>query len=541
MVPPKVSAQGESAFALFAACVSAFVATAAIGVWAAYDRDPAFRRFGWLMAAGGLALALPRVVALDRARLAPLAWGLCVPLAAGIALVGLAAGPESSHAAAGALAVLLPLAASGVWQGPRRGQRLDALTVATWLSLILGLAAVVWSGEGAAWAGLAVAALFAVWVTGALGPRKRPLLAWASGALVATMGMGAVAASLAGLRPLAGTARRLLPAHFASRLELWHDAASLIQDYVFTGSGLGSTGLVLSSYVYQLHVPFTEHVHHLFLQMAVEQGVLGCVAFLGMLATSGRALAHRLAGRDPARYPRSVAAAASLVALVVYGMAESDLYCSPLVPALFLPFGLVWTSCLGDTRRGRGRPVAARVSVLAAVSLFVAVAGALVWRLGAPQMAANAAAVAQTRAELSVYRWPEWGIQDVLRRHRIADLGPAIAGYQAVLSRDPGNVTALRRLGQIELSRGEYQSAEALLERAYAFAPGQRATRQMLGELRALDGDIDAAARLWSDIDARHGQLQAREWWYAHLGAATERERIRQAIERIAPVTETAR
>jgi tetratricopeptide (TPR) repeat protein len=127
----------------------------------------------------------------------------------------------------------------------------------------------------------------------------------------------------------------------------------------------------------------------------------------------------------------------------------------------------------------------------------------------------NWGAVRQTQAELSVYRWPEWPMQDALRRSGKINLAAAILQYQSALTANPANATARRRLGQIELARGEYEQAQRDLQAAFASAPGQRATRQLLGEAYAVAGEIERAATLWRTIDASEGQLQARQWWYS--------------------------
>ena len=132
------------------------------------------------------------------------------------------------------------------------------------------------------------------------------------------------------------------------------------------------------------------------------------------------------------------------------------------------------------------------------------------------QFQAQLGAVSQTRAELSVYRWPEWPIQDALRRplpgaaqppRSLSILAPPSHAIEAALALDPANVTANRRLGQIELSRGQYEAARRHLEAAYGAAPGQRATRQLLGESYALAGDAAGAAALWRTVDLAQGQL----------------------------------
>ena len=142
---------------------------------------------------------------------------------------------------------------------------------------------------------------------------------------------------------------------------------------------------------------------------------------------------------------------------------------------------------------------------------------------------ANLGALIQTRAELAVYRWPDWPIQDALRRSPEVKLDSAIGHYQAALILDPANVIANRRLGQIELSRGQYESARYHLEAAYKAAPAQRATRQLLGECYAVAGELEHAAALWRTVDVSQGQLSARQWWYEHLGEQAYATQVAQA------------
>jgi tetratricopeptide (TPR) repeat protein len=149
---------------------------------------------------------------------------------------------------------------------------------------------------------------------------------------------------------------------------------------------------------------------------------------------------------------------------------------------------------------------------------------------------ANLGAVWQTRAELSVYRWPVYPIQDALRRQAPGspppvNLGPAIARYRAALALDPDNAAANRRLGQIELSLGQYEAAWGHLEAAYASAPQQRATRQLLGEAYAIAGDVGRAAALWRTVDVSQGQLSLRAWWYEQIGERENARLVREASQ----------
>jgi predicted Zn-dependent protease len=130
------------------------------------------------------------------------------------------------------------------------------------------------------------------------------------------------------------------------------------------------------------------------------------------------------------------------------------------------------------------------------------------------QFRANLGALRQTRVELAVYEWPKWPLQDAVRRAHEIDLAPALADFHAALELDPTNVTANRRLGQIELSLARYQDARTHLAAAFMAAPGQTATRQLYGESLAATGDVPQAAQMWRSIPLDQDQLQLRQAWH---------------------------
>jgi Flp pilus assembly protein TadD len=134
------------------------------------------------------------------------------------------------------------------------------------------------------------------------------------------------------------------------------------------------------------------------------------------------------------------------------------------------------------------------------------------------QWLSNRASLMQTRVELSPHDPSVWSLQDNIRRVYAAQLVPAVDMYQRALTLNPRNISAHRRLGQIELSLGRNDSAFAHLAEAYRLADGQRVTRQLLGEMQALEGNVASAVRLWQPLDLSHNQLDARMWWYSERG-----------------------
>jgi putative inorganic carbon (HCO3(-)) transporter len=536
-----------------AAWTVAFLATGLVGVWTAYDRPFAWYRFGLILVGILLGLCTARIgrKAGDPA-LAAVGLG-CALLAAALAAYFLLAfdwqarglvkipvfyqaglwlqghrpavpAPQeiNTNAMGGALALLLPLAAGAVaWAWRRWSWPVLLLACA---ALGLGLVGLLLTVSRGAWVGLAAGAVLALYLfvrsRNRQGQRRR---AAEYGLLVLLILLVAAVPFLAITGKV--VAAPLSDASTRSRPELWRWGMGLVSDYPFTGSGLGSTMMVHATYVVMLHVGFIRHMHNLLLQIAVEQGIPGLIAFtaLVVLAIASLTGAYR-AGRVTPLFAGSVVA---LTALLVHGAVDTESYATPAVVLLFLPIGFALG--LGGPRAVRARPRATQLAVSAGILLVL-------FLLLAPARAAllsNLGAVAQTRAELSQYRWPDVPIQDALRRSPGVDLAPAIEHYRAALAVDATDATANRRLGQIELARGQYEAARRYLEAAYASAPEQQATRQLLGESYAIAGDTSRAAALWAGLDLGEGQLTLRTWWYEHIGEPEKAQRIREVAKKL--------
>jgi predicted Zn-dependent protease len=141
------------------------------------------------------------------------------------------------------------------------------------------------------------------------------------------------------------------------------------------------------------------------------------------------------------------------------------------------------------------------------------------------------AALEQTRAELAVYQWPAWPVQDALRRSRSDLLDPVIAQYERALAVAP-DAGAAMRLGQIELSLGRYQDARTHLAVAWAATPSRPAVQQLYGESLAVTGDVEGAALVWRHVSNEVDQLAIREGWYRLIGDGQREAWIRDARAR---------
>jgi tetratricopeptide (TPR) repeat protein len=141
----------------------------------------------------------------------------------------------------------------------------------------------------------------------------------------------------------------------------------------------------------------------------------------------------------------------------------------------------------------------------------------------------NLGAVHQSQAELSVYSWPQWPLQDEVRR--TVDLGRPVAEFERALALDPRNPTASRRLGMIDLSLGRYDQALAHLLVAYSVEPGSEATRKLLGEAYLANGQLAQGTALWSTVANRTGELAARVFWYGYIGDEERQAWMMRAAE----------
>jgi len=269
-------------------------------------------------------------------------------------------------------------------------------------------------------------------------------------------------------------------------------------------------------------VGHTFHAHNLFLDLWLEQGLLGLLAF-GWLV--GKAV-----GSNRSVSTWRPAALAALGVILLHGLMDDAFYGYGGwgVLLLFVPLAMLNRSGVATTKSFPTPSAFRPTPVFWSTAALLTLAMVCIPNLRAA-FQANLGALIQTRAELAVYRWPDWPIQDALRRSPGVNLDSAIGHYRAALALDPANVIAHRRLGQIELSRGQYKLARQHLATAYAAAPGQRATRQLLGECYAVAGELERAVALWRTVDVSQGQLMARQWWHEYLGEQEYATRVAQA------------
>jgi hypothetical protein len=534
--------------------LAGFLITAGVAVWAAFDRQNAWDKFwlivgavllyysfanwaagagvkalvlqAWMLAILGALIAIYFTVSHD--------WDAYPSKYAAITEIGRAirsAVPETPfdrihpNVMAGAMAILLPFSAgvtAGSWYGKRTKE-----VVAGIVLFSLTAAGLILSGSRGSWVAVAIVVFLVLWwlvirraVTKSRRRRKWFLASIAVVVLLLTL--------LLILFPSpVDTVLSKLPSLESGlkRADLYRNSLILINDYPFIGAGLNNFMMLYSTYSLLLHVGFTTHGHNLLLNLTVEQGIIGLFIFLWMLLLMGEAAWRMMAGRQERKGSRKsdpdstannftqqaillASAVSSVLVLVLHGIVDDAIYSSRMVLLIFVSFAFAVPLLIKTrtpSRREQLRAILAGMAILVLIVIFS-------WRPILSLLNSNLAAVRQGQAELSVYSWPDWPIQDAVRRD--VDLQPAIAGYEKALSLNPGNAVARRRLGQIKLSLGEYEEALRHLEVAYSQASWDNATRQLLGEAYLMTGRIDEGVELWSRTNNEQGQLALRSAWY---------------------------
>jgi putative inorganic carbon (HCO3(-)) transporter len=125
---------------------------------------------------------------------------------------------------------------------------------------------------------------------------------------------------------------------FSGRVELWERALYMIQDFSYTGIGMGTFPIVLDKlYPLFLSPPdtYVPHAHQTFLQMAVDFGVPGFVAWFAALS-AWLCLSVIAVRQAPTRWHRSVAVGfvGALVALAIHGLTDAPIIYSTKGAAL---------------------------------------------------------------------------------------------------------------------------------------------------------------------------------------------------------------
>jgi len=533
-----------------------FGLTAALGVWAAYDRQAALAKFWLLICAVLIYYSLSRQKRLNFWQIAHLFSAVAAAMAlffllthdwhllpADLALLNqlgdrwmdvrpsLPFQGMHPNIAGGLIAAFLPFPlALAIRAGQKRQANTGVFAALTGLVAGIGL---VFTSSRAAWAALAVG-LGAWLLWGCSGWIARPLSRKQAHIFVVLLFPLILTTLWLGLQRPAKVVELLgyLPGSNSSisRLELFANTLPLAADFLYTGGGLAAFPGLYSQYVMVL--PFFQfgYSHNLYLDLALEQGVLGLAAFLVIAAASLWMLA---AGeRSPTLRWAGIA---GLLVVLTHGLVDDAMYGIQGTPLLFALPGLAAAIYRYEENTKRETPISqsswrvglaifATIGLLSLGLIGLATKGAIgsAWY-------ANLGAVRLARYELVGFPSGKW--QETLD---LEALSPAIELFNTSLRHNPENVTANFRLGALAMIGKDFRTAQAFLERANAADPSHRGIRKVLGYSYAWSGELERAASLLGGIPEARRELEVYVWWWRDRGSPDLSQFAAEMLNRLA-------
>ena len=329
----------------------------------------------------------------------------------------------------------------------------------------------------------------------------------------------------------------------STRLGLAQQTFFLIQDFMLTGSGLGSFPALYAQYA-QVSPSFFAAYSNLYLDIWLEQGFFALVAMLLLLASSFWMLFKRSAFKQPPPKEEPDAATilatavprrrrrrrrrnnevqanemvlfqwatfVSLVVMVLHGFIDDALYGNLASPLLFFAPAMV----IVVTRRSsdKAATVAVRrkrwaIGVGATAVLLLGLFFGFRQKVQA-QWYANLGALELARAELVGWPTNQWDAGDNLERFT-----PATVHFERALVIHSQNRTANHRLGLIAMVERAYETAVPHLEQAHQQTKAYRGIVKNLGYSYVWLGQYDDAQETLATISEARAEMNIyNSWW----------------------------
>jgi tetratricopeptide (TPR) repeat protein len=365
----------------------------------------------------------------------------------------------------------------------------------------------------------ATAVVGIIWLASAYLSRKFSWKPWLVFAVLLVLFLGVASGIMAGTPGLFEKSAGFLfsSGQATNRLEMTQGALSLIGDFPFTGGGLESFPGLFSTYYLVTPNYIIPHSYNLYLDVALEQGIVALLALLWVLAVSTILL---LVYGKSLLWPSSLlrwAVLASLLVFIVHSFLDDILYDSNETPFLFLLPGMAMAltapglALAAQSRRQRNTRrvyLGTALIVLAILSVGFLTRQSLIsgWyaNLGALQMA---------RVELAVWNTSAWKDGSQVEQMKSAE-----ELFTRALEFDPDNRTANHRLGLMDLMRRNFPAAITHLSRAVQKAPLHRGIIKSLGQSYLWNGEIDNALPLLEILPETPAEMDAYTWWWRVQG-----------------------
>lgn len=324
-----------------------------------------------------------------------------------------------------------------------------------------------------------------------------------------------------------------------SRTELFLRGTYFLEEFPIIGGGLNSFPGLYSQYLLVIPHYYFVNSYNLFLDVAIEQGLIGGLAllfiYIGSVWVGSQALHKTRVAETRSLVWISFLA---LTIVIVHGMLYDYLYNGIGAFLLFLPIGILVNGVSQGSNESdeylpesiphlrvqdnlsRSFPVAMGVGLVLILMLF---SGRLI-----SMWYSNLGTVQMSQVELMGFPTGQW--TDPIN---LPKLRPAEASLHTSLQFDPNNRTANHRLGLIYMLRGDFVSAARYLETAHALAPNHRGILKSLAYCYVWLGDVGKAQELLSRIPEAVDEMGVYVWWWGVHGRNDLSQNATMALDAI--------
>ena len=312
---------------------------------------------------------------------------------------------------------------------------------------------------------------------------------------------------------------------FENRLTVVDNTFHLAKDFSFTGGGLGAFPGLYSKYILVIPYLFISISSNLFLQMAVEQGVIGSLAYVSVLVGGALILISQLWRRvfEKDQLPVVFIALAGFWAFIVVGMMDAILYKGPGILFLFIIPGFSAFALDRPKSKDRSRHFPDFVLGASLIIFLVSMGGKFF-----PTYYANLGAVEMARIDLA--GWPNANSQ---APKSVDTYNSAVQFFLMAMRLDSSNSTANYRLGVLAVSREDFSEGCKYLQRAYDEEPQNRGIDKNLGYCYVWLGEFDKALTYLQDIPEAGDELWVYSWWWGTQNRNDLSGNATQMVEKI--------
>lgn len=300
--------------------------------------------------------------------------------------------------------------------------------------------------------------------------------------------------------------------HYGSgtRGELLARSAYLLLDFPFTGGGLGAFPGLYSHYILGIPNFYLPNSHNLFMDVGIEQGLLGGISILIVFLMSIWLTAKTIEKTNSSTsLVFSWLTLSAVLIAFIHGMVDDYLYNGPGTLLLLSLSGL----SMVDKPEGLRFSYPATPRTLSVLTLILM--GFLLIKFNNVRSIwkANIGAVQMARTELVDFPTNEWTDSSILPQLKGADMS-----LRSALQDDSVNRTANYRLGMIAMLRTDFEVASHHLETAYQRYHNHRGVIKNLGYCYVWLGEIEKAHLLLSKIPEARNELNVYNWWWGVQG-----------------------